>query len=542
MVEARPDVEKLLHQASEALQAGRPADAEQACRAILAHEPEHAQALFLMAGATDRPETALDLLRRALASNPRRLEYRAMLGATLLRLERVDEAIACYGAIVADHDALPGAHISLGNALQAKRDYAGAMRCFRAAIARQPANAAAHFNLGNALKAAGDLDAAAASFSEVVRLQPGLAAGHLNLGVVRFEQNRLAEAEAALRMARRLRPNDALSFRQLALVLIASGRIDEAAAMILAAVERERGLGSTIDPQAPSFATANRIKLRHDADQLAYLDRHGRIPSTLAPVIADYEACLARVSATDGTFDIAPYASPALAAHYNRLLHYRPTPARPEGVLGDWDAQAVEATFHSRHPGFAWFDGLLTPSALRELWQFCLDSTVWFQMTFKNEVSATLFNGFCCPLLLQIANELRARLPGLLGKHPLALAWAYKYCGDFSGLGIHADDGAVSVNFWITPDEANLDGESGGLILWDREVPESYLRLERARQPPMIQAIVDAPGTTAVTAPYRCNRAVVFNSMIAHSTDRFRFKDGYENRRINITLLYGHAD
>jgi len=58
----------------------------------------------------------------------------------------------------------------------------------------------------------------------------------------------------------------------------------------------------------------------------------------------------------------------------------------------------------------------------------------------------------------------------------------------------------------------------------------------------MIQAIVDAPGTTAVTAPYRCNRAVVFNSMIAHSTDRFRFKDGYENRRINITLLYGHAD
>ena len=37
------------------------------------------------------------------------------------------------------------------------------------------------------------------------------------------------------------------------------------------------------------------------------------------------------------------------------------------------------------------------------------------------------------------------------------------------------------------------------------------------------------------------NRAVIFKSMTAHSTDRFRFKDGYENRRINITLLYGHA-
>jgi len=30
--------------------------------------------------------------------------------------------------------------------------------------------------------------------------------------------------------------------------------------------------------------------------------------------------------------------------------------------------------------------------------------------------------------------------------------------------------------------------------------------------------------------------------MIVHSTDAFRFKDGYENRRINITLLYGRTD
>ncbi len=42
--------------------------------------------------------------------------------------------------------------------------------------------------------------------------------------------------------------------------------------------------------------------------------------------------------------------------------------------------------------------------------------------------------------------------------------------------------------------------------------------------------------------PYRCNRAAVFDGMIVHSTDAFRFKDGYENRRINITLLYGRTD
>jgi hypothetical protein len=184
----------------------------------------------------------------------------------------------------------------------------------------------------------------------------------------------------------------------------------------------------------------------------------------------------------------------------------------------------------------------LTPAARLELWRFCVESTIWFQMTFKNEVSATLFNGFCCPLLLQIAQELRQRLPGLLGSHPLSLAWAYKYCGPFSGLGPHADDGAVAVNFWLTPDEANEDPERGGLVIWDRLVPEHYLRRDRAAQAQMIQSFIGERGATAVTVPYRCNRAAIFNGMIVHSTDAFRFKEGYESRRINVTLLYGRTD
>ena len=40
--------------------------------------------------------------------------------------------------------------------------------------------------------------------------------------------------------------------------------------------------------------------------------------------------------------------------------------------------------------------------------------------------------------------------------------------------------------------------------------------------------------------PYRANRAVVFDSDLFHETDAIRFRDGYLNRRINITLLYGN--
>ena len=38
---------------------------------------------------------------------------------------------------------------------------------------------------------------------------------------------------------------------------------------------------------------------------------------------------------------------------------------------------------------------------------------------------------------------------------------------------------------------------------------------------------------------YRANRAVIFDSDLFHATDRPVFRDGYLNRRINITFLYG---
>ena len=39
---------------------------------------------------------------------------------------------------------------------------------------------------------------------------------------------------------------------------------------------------------------------------------------------------------------------------------------------------------------------------------------------------------------------------------------------------MHADFAAVNVNFWITPDEANLDPEHGGLVVWDVAAPQDW--------------------------------------------------------------------
>ena len=53
------------------------------------------------------------------------------------------------------------------------------------------------------------------------------------------------------------------------------------------------------------------------------------------------------------------------------------------------------------------------------------------------------------------------------------------------------------------------------------------------------QRCSDRDGAKPITVPYRANRAVIFDSNLFHKTDEIRFADGYENRRINITMLYG---
>jgi len=40
--------------------------------------------------------------------------------------------------------------------------------------------------------------------------------------------------------------------------------------------------------------------------------------------------------------------------------------------------------------------------------------------------------------------------------------------------------------------------------------------------------------------PYNENRALLFNSNLFHETDKIEFKKGYENRRINVTMVFGH--
>ncbi len=95
------------------------------------------------------------------------------------------------------------------------------------------------------------------------------------------------------------------------------------------------------------------------------------------------------------------------------------------------------------------------------------------------------------------------------------------------------------MNFYIAPDEANLDTTSGGMKIWDCCVEnEEQMRLLNSDEEAM-EDYLSRCGARAIRVPHRANRAVIFRSNRIHKTDEFRFREGYLNKRINISLLYG---
>lgn len=186
-------------------------------------------------------------------------------------------------------------------------------------------------------------------------------------------------------------------------------------------------------------------------------------------------------------------------------------------------------------------DDFLTPAALQRLRDYCADSTIWRRVYDAGYIGATLRDGFASPLLAQIAEETRDVYADILAAHPFRYMGAFKYDSELStGTNIHADVSAINVNLYVTPDSANLDTATGGMVIWDVEARSgAEMRLfngnERA-----LRAHLTRTGTKRIRIPHRANRAILFKSSLFHRTDECRFREGYLNKRINVSLLYGH--
>jgi len=425
-----------------------------------------------------------------------------------------------------------------------------AERFYRDATTTSPHDPIAHNNLGLLRELQGRYDDAVAHYRRALVRDPALSAARRNLALLLVRIGRSAEAHPLLHREIEEGPegtrwiHEVISAAMKERDLRFAGELAAALAMLRwgsARYPRDRGVPV---PALPPRAFVTVAKLRHDIEQLEYL--RPRLGGDVDAIIASYQRSHDRLAARggDGRFELDEETRAEIGETYNRILHVRSTPRVREVFSPRWNPRSVETEYLASRLGLVVVDDLLSPEALREVRQFCLESTVWSGIRYAHgRLGAFFYDGFNCPLLLQVAERLRADLPNLIGAHALRQLWGFKNTEPLPADSTnHADFAAVSVNLWITPDDANLDPARGGLVVYDVDAPPSWdFERYNGRSDRIRRFLVDR-GARSLTIPYRQNRAIIFNSDLFHATDAVSFKPGYENRRINITMLYGERD
>jgi hypothetical protein len=140
--------------------------------------------------------------------------------------------------------------------------------------------------------------------------------------------------------------------------------------------------------------------------------------------------------------------------------------------------------------------------------------------------------------LFAIAEELLAALGEAFNEYQLAQWWAFAYDTKLPGTDIHGDDADFSLNLWITPDSANLDPGTGGLVVWDKTPPSDWSFDDYNSGGQRVRTFLRDQNAESIVIPYRANRAVLFEGHLFHQTDAFTFAPGFANRRRSLTFLF----
>ncbi len=512
-----PDVHNNLAYAFQRI--GRPQDALASYERALTIRPDDIDVLNnlgMLLRTLGRPEDSLRVFDRALDAGKRFIDILSNRGNTLLSLGRPQEALASFDEALR---LAPGHPVVLNNrsiALHELTRYEEAVADSTAALAARAHYADAALNRGNALRALGRRDEARADYRQVLSWRPD---------DLKARQNLAALSIAAV--------DDGLDTQAV---------LEDSRASLQATLRAE--FPRTAAPSGgfgPEGVGISRFRLRHDVGQALHLQDHG------VPVAGIKDFLKAAGDVLDRTRDQPDLAKLALTAReqlalapYLGAVHVHPMPTLPHCLNPDQDWARIERDYFAHTPELLHIDDFLTPEALAAFQQFNLRSRVWLDEYTNQYLGAFGNKGFASPLHLQLARELRQRMPRVFRDYPLNQMWGFKYDATLEkGINVHADFADVNLNFWTTPDEYNLDPAHGGLKVYDVPAPTDWSFQQYNAAAADIHAFLASHGSKFVRVPYRCNRAVLFNSALFHETDELHFADAYEGRRVNMTYLFG---
>ena len=210
---------------------GELSQAEALYREILTVEPNHAEALHLLAilamrgGKTD---VGIELMERSLQANPAQPAVLVNLARAFTQVRRRDSAIATYDRALALAPDFAEALYERANALMRFHEAEEALQNYEWYLARSPGHVAAWNNRGNALQELGRLPEAVESYDRALALQPDFAEACNNRGNALRKLRRFADALTSCEQALHLNPRLADAHHNRGITLRNLGRTEDA--------------------------------------------------------------------------------------------------------------------------------------------------------------------------------------------------------------------------------------------------------------------------------------------------------------------------
>ena len=177
---------------------------------------------------TGRHRDAIELLRRALESEPGDLRSRLNLGAALLADGRLADAQSAFSAVLAEHPGMEDAHLNLGLALQRQGQMLAAAEQFEVVLQNNPHAQDARLSLALARLSMGEFGEALAAVENLLLDPASVADARAVQSKSLLGLRCVEQAFSIVSAAVAAHPNHPVLRSALGDVLVARGQLDEA--------------------------------------------------------------------------------------------------------------------------------------------------------------------------------------------------------------------------------------------------------------------------------------------------------------------------
>jgi tetratricopeptide (TPR) repeat protein len=251
----------------------RPNEAIPQLKRVISSDPDARSAYLVLADCylqTGQDQEVVSLLKPREQMFGTDLAYAYVLGTALLNVDNVGDGQKYVDRIFGAGESAE-AHLLMGMAHLARRDYPAAKPELEAAIKLNPRLPTAHALYGRALRSLGDPDAAERAFRRELTININDFEANLQLGNMRKDAQRFDEASAYLERAATIRPTDITARKLLASLRLQTGKNDEAVQLLETIAQEAPGL---VEIHVQLATAYNRLKRKEDADRhRAIVDR-----------------------------------------------------------------------------------------------------------------------------------------------------------------------------------------------------------------------------------------------------------------------------